>query len=400
VSAGRTLAVGLVAALFIALWAGAARAEAWKFVVFGDTRGSSEDEAVNSAVLGELANAAVSEGAKFILVPGDLVYSGSASAFAAWRSAMQPAYDAGIGVYPIRGNHDVEGDGAWGAAFGADLPGNGPAGEEGMTWSFTYRNALVIGLDEYSGHDHRVPQAWLDAQLAANDPNLHPHVFVFGHEPAFKVEHADCLGSYPDDRNAFWSSIAAAGGRSYFAGHDHFYDHARLDDGDGDANNDLHQFVVGTGGAPFYSGGAYDGDNGPWTPAGISHDAEYGYLLVEIDGLGVTMTFKQVAGGGAYDTFSYRAVPEPATLTVLGLFAGWGLLRRRQLRASLRRNSPHRAVRTHPGELSSFGGSRTLFLEKAMARFVPRELRRAGYANRAARPLNAAAVQECTRGSS
>jgi len=40
-----------------------------------------------------------------------------------------------------------------------------------------------------------------------------------------------------------------SGARAYLCGHDHGYAHARIDDGDGDYSNDVHQFVVGTAGA-------------------------------------------------------------------------------------------------------------------------------------------------------
>ena len=35
-------------------------------------------------------------------------------------------------------------------------------------------------------------------------------------------------------------------GSSLFAGHDHFYDRARIDDGNGDADNDVRQLIVGS----------------------------------------------------------------------------------------------------------------------------------------------------------
>jgi hypothetical protein len=200
----------------------------------------------------------------------------------------------------VRGNHEADVPGsttAWSAAFTgrSTLPANGPAGEIGLTYSFTARNALFVGLDEYVNL-HLVNQPWLDAQLAAN--TARPHVFVFGHEPAFKAFHSDCLGSYPADRNTFWSSLASAGARVTFAGHDHFFDALRIDDGDGDANDDLFQLIAGSGGGPLFTNVAYNGDNAPYSPVALHHDVSYGYLLVEISGegghdLGVTMTWKR-----------------------------------------------------------------------------------------------------------
>ena len=79
---------------------------------------------------------------------------------------MQPVYDAGIGVYPCRGNHDafgvkpaVDPTGAlskagWDNVFTGPyaLPGNGPSGEENITFSFTRENVFVLGLDNYGTH--------------------------------------------------------------------------------------------------------------------------------------------------------------------------------------------------------------------------------------------------------
>jgi len=265
-----------------------------RFVAAGDTRGS--DNGVNTAILQEIVQATLDENAEFIIVMGDLVNGSSdtttlESQLTTWRTVMMPLYDNGVGVYPCRGNHDTGSKAVWDRIFSGKyvLPDNGPGGEKYITYSFTHDNVFIVGLDQYVDRS-RVNQAWLDEQFCRN---YQPHVFVFGHEPAFKVSHTDCLDNHPNDRNEFWNSIAAEGGRIYFAGHDHFYDHTRLDDGDGDLDNDLHQYVVGHGGAPLYNDpGEYNGDNGLWTPQRIDHQREYGYVLVVVDGLHVTVTNK------------------------------------------------------------------------------------------------------------
>ncbi len=85
-----------------------------------------------------------------------------------------------------------------------------------------------------------------------------------------------------------------SGARAYLCGHDHGYAHARIDDGDTDYSNDVHQFVVGTAGAgvnikPNYN---YDGFNTPYQPVLHEHAAKYGYMLIEIDGAKATSEFK------------------------------------------------------------------------------------------------------------
>lgn len=297
-----------------------------RFVVTGDSRGNSVPNSVNTLILSEIVTATMNEDADFILFPGDLVWGGSsdnlvsrevlASQLITWRNTVQPLYDSGIEVYPCRGNHEIystDSKGAWDDVFTGTyaLPDNGPSGEENITFSFTRGNVFVVGLDQYVD-PNRVNQTWLNEQFASN---TQPHVFVFGHEPAFKVRNSSNLAVYPSDRNTFWNSIAAEGGRTYFAGHDHFYDHARLEDGDVHPDDDLHQFIVGTAGATLYDDEPYDGDNGCWTPQGLYHEKQYGYVLVEIDGLNATLTWKHRTAPGVYEAtgevFTYTVIPEP-----------------------------------------------------------------------------------------
>ncbi len=81
--------------------------------------------------------------------------------------------------------------------------------------------------------------------------NKKPHVFVFGHEPAFQVKHNDCLAFYPQDRDVFWDSIGKAGARLYFCGHDHLYNRALIMD---KAANQIRQIIAGTGEADLDRG--------------------------------------------------------------------------------------------------------------------------------------------------
>jgi len=314
------LATLFLSAFLLALlpFATCGQSQKWKFMVYGDTRGNgpgnSIGEQINTNILAELARATTNEHPAFVLVPGDLVNSGTLTAFQAWTNLMAPVYQAGIRVYPVIGNHDSADLTSYTAVFGASIPDNGPIGETDRTYAVAYSNALILNLDNYvtSG---RVNQSWINAVLATNS---RPHIFAQGHMPAFKGNHPDCLDDYASDRNAFWNSLSNVNCHVYFCGHDHFYDHARINDGDGNPQNDLHQMIVGCGGAPFHSTYAYDGNNAPYTPIGVYHEAQYGYVVVEIDGNQVTSTFFHRTGANSYvvtsDVFSYT-LPLP-TLTV------------------------------------------------------------------------------------
>ena len=84
----------------------------WRFIVTGDSRSNGEYNGVNVPILTEIANEIVKSNVDFALFTGDLVVGYSdqekiQSQLKTWRDVMQPVYNAGIGVYPIRGNHDT-----------------------------------------------------------------------------------------------------------------------------------------------------------------------------------------------------------------------------------------------------------------------------------------------------
>ena len=348
----------VLAVLFLtALSSTAFSQEHWKFIITCDSRGN--DNGINQFILRELVTEIKSQGVDFVIFSGDLVSGHRAigtgefeAQLRVWIEIMKPVYDAGITVYVGRGNHEL-GDVwshyphpgtspdpndnnmlRWLNVFGSNsypkqkLPDNGPADEKFMTYSVTHKNAFIVMLDEYAGirHDfhHKVNQEWLDDQLAAN---IKPHIFIAGHEQAFRTRHSDCLDYYPAQRDVFWTSIKNAGGRTYFCGHDHFYDHASVDDGDDNPNNDIHQYVIGTAGAPPYTWSTpYDGNNSGYIVEQWHHAEKYGYVLVKIDELDVTLTWVErhtndLDAPGIYEpneVRSYTVTPKPIVLSPNG----------------------------------------------------------------------------------
>jgi len=231
---------------------------------------------------------------------------------------MAPVYQAGVRVLAVQGNHETSVPGSakvWNRVFSGPyaMPANGPAGAEGITYAASHRDVLVLALDQTH---RRVDLAWVTAQLAAAKA---PHRFAMGHYPAFKVLHQDNLDDDAQHRDAFWRALGRGGVRVYFAGHDHFFDHARIDDGDGSAANDLHQLILGGGGAPLYSDGAYDGENGSYAPRRVAHDEAHGYAVVELDGAKVTITWKRRVAPGVFRgegaPFTYEVQPAAAPTT-------------------------------------------------------------------------------------
>lgn len=308
----------------------------WRFAVISDTQGGRDDPScINTPIVCAIAVDIVKAKAEFVLVSGDLVNgwfrnggTGYAGQYANWKRALGPVFSAGIRVFAVRGNHDSgperyvlpplpekfePGEEALArlekefknAVIQSYTPMNGPANEKGLTYSFVYRNALIIGLDQYTGGQHRVNQAWLDGQLKGK---MALHLFVFGHEPAFEANHRDNLSFYADSRDLFWDSIGRAGGRIYFCGHDHFYNRAAVPDSNG---NSIWQIIQGTGGGKLRDwSGIYTGNKN--VRLEYYNNKYHGYVLVNVKGKLVEVEWRALVdpGEGAWqslDKFSYTA---------------------------------------------------------------------------------------------
>jgi predicted phosphodiesterase len=290
-----------------------------RFIVVGDTHFSSPYQDLAKTILYEIVNAAISEQVDFVFLAGDLIIRGFSNAaekdsvLKDWYSILDILDNHDMKLLACRGNNDYNIE-AWDSLFTGKFafPQNGPEEEKNLTYAYEFNDVLFISLDLYK-NTHKVNQAWLEEQFANND---RPYIFVAGHEPAFKLLHSNCMASFPEQRDIFWQSLINAGVKAYFCGHDHFYDHLIIDDGDGNQNNDVHQVIVGTGGGGFHSDAEYNGNNGRWTPIRMFHDRNYGYLLVEVNESEAKLTWKHrleenifVDGG---DSFQLTTLVEKA----------------------------------------------------------------------------------------
>ena len=100
--------------------------KAWAFGVMGDTRWTlSEDpneenpDYVSAAVIQALNEKFIDYGVKFVIQVGDLSDRGGDDAMYTRAEAAQSLYDAGIGFFPLRGDHDT-----LGASYGLDPDSN------------------------------------------------------------------------------------------------------------------------------------------------------------------------------------------------------------------------------------------------------------------------------------
>ena len=161
--------VVLAALTLLAVGAGEASALPFKFGVMSDTQWvdtgvpgndtTHNPNTVAASIIKPLNQQFINAGVNFVIQVGDLVDVYSPTSMAYRASLAQPLYNAGIGFFPLRGNHerdyaavsDVKNNfpqmtGA-GNMFGAtNYSAQGP---NSLSYSFDYNNARFVLLDQF-----------------------------------------------------------------------------------------------------------------------------------------------------------------------------------------------------------------------------------------------------------
>ena len=290
----------------------------WKFVLTDDSRASGgsnfKNNGVSTAAMEVIAKAIANEpGVELVIFPGDMVLGGSSAPDAAalkseldtWKTTMKPVYDKHIPVYVTRGNHEFYSGRPRTTDISAqpfkDLfgnPNNGPEGEQGLTFSFTHKNATFIGFDQYI---HRAasynPKLYAPGSnqgqcmdnfvIQAIKNSTSPINFAFAHEMLTSTQsHPDSMANDPNSRDALVAALAAHNG-AYLCGHDHMYRRADVSVGTGN----VVELTVGAAGGGNYEYGVFDdraaGYSGPYTHKDLVRITDkkaptFGYLLVTV----------------------------------------------------------------------------------------------------------------------
>jgi hypothetical protein len=305
---------GLLALCFATI-AAVSIADKWCFVVAGDGRSNDVNpdmSGMNSPVVAKLFQAIKAENPKFMLWTGDLVHgeygkitTPIAQQLAHWKQSASVL--TGVGILPVRGNHETVGDpkgSIWQKSIKPLIDANHVSyfkGETGYSYTFTPKQdpkLTVIALDQYV-HAHRVNLTELEAALQRAKDSGVKNVVVFAHEMAFTcTAHGDDdnLSKFTADRDKFLELLEMYGVRYFFAGHDHCYDWMEIRHKKWPQGYTLNQIVAGTAGAPFYKDQGYFGDHGSYDLTRKEHrDGTYGYMLVELDdNEKMTVTFKEI----------------------------------------------------------------------------------------------------------
>jgi 3',5'-cyclic AMP phosphodiesterase CpdA len=314
----------LLLALCIAPAAASAREPTtrFKFAVMCDTQWKSTDAANNPntvavGIIDQLNRQFIQQGVDFVIQVGDLTDNGSIAGLDTRAAAAKPLYDAGIGFFPLRGNHEgskaaaleflkvfpqTQGGGIPKAARSFSSPS---AALQGLTYAFDYGNARFVLLDQFTradGTGSSANTAMLDqvpwiAQTLAGKPQG-GHAFVFSHKGLITENHTDTLfganpAQNPDAQNAFMAALAQNGVRYLFGGHDHIHNRALVVSPDGKSS--VQDVTTASNSYKFYVPLA--------TPNDVTYDAPtretelaqelftIGYYLVTVDGPQVTVEY-------------------------------------------------------------------------------------------------------------
>lgn len=257
----------------------ASTSQVWKFGVMADTQWIGSDDGKNpNSVAVDIINALnsqfIAKGVDFVVQVGDLTDSGSTAALRTTAVFRQALYNAHIGFFPLRGNHESTALGAtdfktvfpqtqtgqmnatpssaFTGAANADYPSlptvagtsfamgsnfSTPGGTlAGLSYSFDYNNARFVLLDQFmkadgtsaSGNYALAPQlSWVANTLSSKAADAHS--FVFSHKGLITENHTDTLfGANPGvdgaNQDIFINAMAASRTHYLMMGHDHMYD--------------------------------------------------------------------------------------------------------------------------------------------------------------------------------
>jgi acid phosphatase type 7 len=182
-----------------------------------------------------------------VFTVGDNVYQTGTAA--QYRDCYEPVWGrVRDRTRPAVGNHDLktDGGGPYAAYFGDRA---GAKGKFYYSYDLGTWHIIVFNSNSEKYFDAQSEQmAWLREDLAAHPVAC---VLAYGHHPRFGS------GERGLERRMkpLWDLLYAAGADVVLAGHEHFYERfaPQTPDGKLDTVRGIREFIVGTGGAPFYS---------------------------------------------------------------------------------------------------------------------------------------------------
>jgi len=354
-----------------------AQGNAWKFGIMSDTQWTVADDGKNPnsvavGIIKQIDPQFINAGVKFVIQVGDLTDNGTNVALDTRAAAAQDLYDAGIGFFPLRGNHEAsqnaalhfqqifqQTQGLGPYVFGATGFSSPAQNLLGLSYVFSYKGARFVLLDQFTrtdgtgGSNNEVnntniadQMSWIIRSLTRMTAN--GHSFVFGHKDLIGENHVDVLlGADPSQnasvQNTFIDTLQTLGVRYYLGGHDHIYQRSKIQSPDGTSY--LKELIGASDSSKFYIPAIPANDqkyDNPTRETSIIQEVNrIGYYIVTVDGPQITVDYYSAEVdptyvGGEYviyttpdlvfekrDTFGYSLngkeffIPEGGSYTVV-----------------------------------------------------------------------------------
>jgi hypothetical protein len=359
----------LLSACAISLIASAAVAAPWKFGVMSDTQWPTSPDNKNPNVAVNVINHInkefVNKGVKFVVQVGDLTDTpGTSNINLDVRATFaQDLYNAGIGFYPLRGNHESAATAATrfqqifpqtqnclnnqtpsmvsttiygdltntllypnytNSTFCVGSNFSSETGYEGLSYSFDVENARFVLIDTWvsptgvsKSYMNQTDVDWVGSRLASKPSNS--HAFSFAHKGLITENHYDNLfGANPDAAgtapltNSFMKYLADNGVRYHMGGHDHMHNRAIVASPDGASK--VQNIIASSNSYKFYIPAAL----GTWNARETQIAQELftvGYYIFNVDGPKVTVDHYAMPNGcngdcdQTNDVIPYDTVP-------------------------------------------------------------------------------------------
>ena len=340
-------------------------ADAWKFGVMSDTQWTCTTDPANAnpnhvsvSIVNQLNEQFINHGVKFVIQVGDLTENGNNADEAVRAAAAQTLLNAGIGFFPMRGNHETYADptNAWAIpAFRADYPQTRGLAHtfgafnfssptdvspdlDGMTYSFDFghsgNNARFVILDNWVtpskniaaagynyGYSFGDQQTWISRKLDRHGRRTQ-HAFVFSHQPLMAENHQDSpfvgyTDANPAMQNTFFASLQANGVKYYVSGHDHIHQRSIIASPDG--SSAVQEFICASDSSKFYTPKATNSAN--WfgqkvRETSVSQELHtVGYYIYTVDGPRVTVDYYSDDQGNwaSDDSYPGNGLPNQVT---------------------------------------------------------------------------------------
>ncbi|MBN1981126.1 MAG: metallophosphoesterase [Chitinivibrionales bacterium] len=329
--------------------------EVWKFGLIADSQwpAAMDDGRNPNAVAVDIINQInaefIKQKVKLVVAVGDLTDNGWSISLDTRATYCQALYNAGIGFYPLRGNHEPSSASAMeflrifpqtqngvnnktpvDAFIYTDSSQTHPAKKKGgpiivgtgfsspsvslkgLSYAFTYKNATFILLDQFDVPDNtpnaiKDQQPWITKVLRSRKTNS--HAFVFGHKGLIMQHHEDVFfGDNPTvdsaATNTFIRSLTDNKVHFLICGHDHLHNRALISATDG-CGKSIQQIILSGGSYKFYQPPAIAWDE-HWNVKVFGREREIqisqelyhiGYYIVTIDENHVTADYFAVPSG-------------------------------------------------------------------------------------------------------